>query len=165
MRLCAFLILRWLLSDPLRQTLAQSRGKSAAAPHFLPVLHVLHGYSHPTPTHHSNYFSKAAHHRAKFWYNGRGMDEILTGDTAFLTNKENYSFFSFGGDVIRFATPSRLRRYARVKKWDDGYLEVDADYGSGEVEDYIDIRQILENLYYDADAFLKRIKKVEVLHA
>ena len=141
----------------------QSRGKSAAAPHFLHVLHVLHGYNLPSPN--SNYFSEAVHLRAKFWYNGRGMDEILTGDTAFLTNKENYSFFSFGGDVIRFATPSRLRRYARVKKWDDGYLEVDADYGNGEVEDYIDIRQILENLYYDADAFLKRIKKVEVLHA
>ena len=101
----------------------------------------------------------------KFWYNESEMSGILTGDTAFLTNKENYSFFSFGGDVIRFATPSRLRRYARVKKWEDGYLEVDADYGNGEVEDYIDIRQILENLYYDADAFLKPIKKVEVCHA
>ncbi len=53
MRLCAFLILRWLLSDPLRQPLAQSRGKSAAAPHFLHVLHFLHGYNHPT--HHSNF--------------------------------------------------------------------------------------------------------------
>ena len=83
-------------------------------------------------------------------------------DTAFLTNGKNYSFFSFGGDVIRFATPSCLRRYVRVKRWEDGYLEVDADYGNGEVEDYIDIRQILENLYYDADSFLRPILKVEV---
>ena len=35
-------------------------------------------------------------------------------------------------------------------------------YGHGEVEDYIDIRQILDNLYYDTDSFLKGIKKVEV---
>ena len=27
---------------------------------------------------------------------------------------------------------------------------------------YIDIRQILDNLYYDTDSFLKGIKKVEV---
>ena len=36
------------------------------------------------------------------------------------------------------------------------------DYGHGEVEDYIDVRQILDNLYYDTDSFLKNIKKVEV---
>ena len=85
-------------------------------------------------------------------------------NTAYLTNKGNFSFFSFGGDVVRFATPSRLKRYARVKRWEDGYLEVDADDGDGEIEDYIDIRQILENLYYDADSFLKPIEKVEVGH-
>ena len=38
------------------------------------------------------------------------------------------------------------------------------DYGHGEVEDYIDIRQILDNLYYDTDSFLKNIKKVEVCY-
>ena len=61
--------------------------------------------------------------------------------------------FKVGEDTIRFATSPRLVRYTRVKRWEDGYLEVGADYGHGEVEDYIDIRQILDNLYYDTDSF------------
>ena len=82
--------------------------------------------------------------------------------SAILSSAGRYSIFSAGGDTIRFATSPRLLRYTRVKRWDDGYLEVGADYGHGEVEDYIDIRQILDNLYYDTDSFLKGIKKVEV---
>ena len=82
--------------------------------------------------------------------------------SATLSSAGSYSIFSVGGDMIRFATSPRLLRYTRVKRWDDGYLEVGADYGHGEVEDYIDIRQILDNLYYDTDSFLKGIKKVEV---
>ena len=93
------------------------------------------------------------------------MGGANTNGTAFLANEGRYSLFSFGGDVIRFATSPRLKKYSKVKKWEDGYLEVDADYGNGEVEDYIDIRSILENLYYDADAFLKPITKVEVSNA
>lgn len=79
-----------------------------------------------------------------------------------LSSVGRYSLFSYGGDVIRFATSPRLLRYTRVKKWDDGYLEVGADYGKGEVEDYIDVRAILDNLYYDTDSFLRQISKVEV---
>ncbi len=85
-------------------------------------------------------------------------------DHAVLSSKGNYTSFAYGGDVIRFATSPRLLRYTCVKKWDDGYLEVGADYGKGEVEDYIDIRAILDNLYYDTDAFLSRIKNVEVAY-
>ena len=82
--------------------------------------------------------------------------------SAILSSKGSYSLFVAGGDTIRFATSPRLLRYTRVKRWEDGYLEVGVDYGQGEVEDYIDIRQILDNLYYDTDSFLKGIKKVEV---
>ena len=82
--------------------------------------------------------------------------------SAILSSEGNYSLFMAGGDTIRFATSPRLLRYTRVKRWEDGYLEVGVDYGQGEVEDYIDIRQILDNLYYDTDSFLKGIKKVEV---
>ena len=78
---------------------------------------------------------------------------------AILSSAGRYSLFSAGGDIVRFATSPRLLRYTRVKRWDDGYLEVGADYGHGEVEDYIDIRQILDNLYYDTDSFLRNIKK------
>ena len=83
-------------------------------------------------------------------------------DTAILSSDGRYSLFSARGDTIRFATSPRLVRYTRIKRWDDGYLEVGADYGRGEEEDYIDIRQILDNLYYDTDSFLQGIEKVEV---
>ena len=83
-------------------------------------------------------------------------------DLALLSSNGCFSVFEAGGDTIRFATSPRLVRYTRVKEWDDGYLVVGVDYGHGEVEDYIDIRQILDNLYYDSDSFLKNIKKVEV---
>ena len=93
------------------------------------------------------------------------MDESnLILNTATLSNDGGFSIFKFGGDTIRFATSPRLVRYTRVKHWEDGYLEVGVDYGNGEVEDYIDIRQILDNLYYDTDDFLKGITKVEVCY-
>ena len=83
-------------------------------------------------------------------------------ELAVLSHSGSFSSFSFGGDVIRFATPPCLRRYVRVKKWENGYMEVDADYGHGEEEDYIDLLPILNNLYYDAEDFLRPIRKVEV---
>ena len=81
-----------------------------------------------------------------------------------LFSAGSYSVFSYGDDVIRFATSPRLVKYTRIKQWNDGYLEVGADYGKGEVEDYIDMRAILDNLYYDTDAFLSKIDKVEVAY-
>ena len=81
---------------------------------------------------------------------------------ATLSHRGGFSCFSFGGDVIRFATPECLRRYICVKKWEKGYIEVDADYGHGAEEDYIDLVPILRNLYYDAEGFLGPIRKVEV---
>jgi len=81
-----------------------------------------------------------------------------------LSKCGEFSVFDYGQDRIRFRTPTRLVGYTRVKKWEDGYLEVGADYGKGEEEEYIDLRPILDNLYYDADAFLSPIKKVEIRH-
>lgn len=110
------------------------------------------------------------------WYNTQLMDmsgEMLVGRAskasqmdglARLSSSGSYSMFSYGDDVIRFATSPRLVKYTRIKQWDDGYLEVGADYGKGEVEDYIDMRAILDNLYYDTDAFLSKIDKVEVAY-
>ena len=96
----------------------------------------------------------------------RCVDESNEGDassgSAVLSSAGGFSTFRAGGDTIRFATSPRLVKYTGVLKWEDGYLEVGADYGHGEEEDYIDIRQILDNLYYDSDTFLKNIKKVEV---
>lgn len=84
---------------------------------------------------------------------------------ALLSNKGGFTVFSFGDDRIRFATPKCLVKYIRVDKWEDGYLEVVADYGNGDEEDYIDLRPILDNLYYDTDKFLAPIKRVEVSYA
>ena len=82
--------------------------------------------------------------------------------TAILSSKADYTSFSFGGTTIRFLTPRSLVRYTSVKKWHEGYLEVGADYGHGEEEEYIDIRPILRNLLIDPKQFLDPIKKVEV---
>ena len=67
--------------------------------------------------------------------------------------------------ITPFAAPYSLRRYLRVKKWHAGYLEVEADYGDGAEEDYIDLRPVLRNLMIDPEKFLKPVKKVEVSYA
>lgn len=85
-----------------------------------------------------------------------------TRDSAVLSSNGRYTSFAFGDDVIRFMTSPRLVRYLKVNKWDKGYLEVDALYGDHEEEEYIDLIPILRNLYIDPDAFVERIKKVEV---
>jgi len=88
-------------------------------------------------------------------------------ETAALSNDGPYTLFSFAGRRIKFKAPPCLRRYVRVKKWDDGYIEVDADYGKavGTIEDYIDLRPILKCLMISPDEFIKPIKRVEVRHA
>lgn len=86
-------------------------------------------------------------------------------NVAQLSNRADYTIFSYGGKTIRFAAPYSLRRYTRVKKWRDGYLEVGADYGEGEEEEYIDLRPVLRNLLIEPKRFLKSIKKVELAYA
>lgn len=87
-------------------------------------------------------------------------------NTAILKNDGEYTVFKFNNDVIRFMTSSRLERYTSVVEWDHGYLVVMAKYKNiGEVEEYIDLVPILEKLYYDADEFLKPIKKVKIDYA
>jgi hypothetical protein len=59
-----------------------------------------------------------------------------------------------------------LERYTKVLEWDHGYLVVMAKYQNlDEVEEYIDLLQILKNLYYDVDAFLNPIKEVRIEYA
>ena len=62
-----------------------------------------------------------------------------------------------------FVTSSRLERYTRIVEWDHGYLVVMAKYKNiGEVEEYIDLRSILDKMYYDTDKFLEPIKMVKI---
>jgi hypothetical protein len=85
---------------------------------------------------------------------------------ATLRNGGEFTIFEFNGQVIRFATSSRLEKYIKVLEWDHGYLVVIAKYKNlDEVEEYIDLLPILQNLYYDADVFLNPIKEVRVEYA
>lgn len=82
---------------------------------------------------------------------------------AVLSSNEKYTIFEFNGQRIRFMTSPRLERYTRIVEWDHGYLVVMAKYQNlSEVEEYIDLIPILENLYYDVDEFLKPIKEVRI---
>ena len=87
--------------------------------------------------------------------------------TAGLSSDGPYTLFSFGGRRLKFRAPKCLRRYLRVKKWEDGYLEVDADYGKklGVVEEYIDLRPVLRCLMISPRSFLRPIKNVEIAYA
>lgn len=85
---------------------------------------------------------------------------------AILKSDSQYTIFIFKGQVIRFATSSKLERYTEVKEWDKGYLVVMAKYKNmDEIEEYIDLVPILQNLYYDVDEFLAPIKEVRIDYA
>ena len=93
--------------------------------------------------------------------------EVAKRGTAHLSSDGPYTLFSFGDRRLKFRAPQCLCRYVRVKKWDDGYLEVDADYGRdvGIVEEYIDLRPVLRALMLNPKSFLSPIKRVEVTNA
>lgn len=89
----------------------------------------------------------------------------MTG-IATLSNEKNFTIFQYGNHVIRFAAPYSLERYTEVKKWDKGYLVVMAKYKHNQEpeEEYIDLVPILQNLYFNADAFLAPIKGVKIVN-
>ena len=82
---------------------------------------------------------------------------------AILKSDSQYTIFIFRDQVIRFATSSKLERYTKVKEWDKGYLVVIAKYKNmDEIEEYIDLVPILQNLYYDVDEFLVPIEEIRI---
>ena len=85
-------------------------------------------------------------------------------DYPILSNKGEYTIFTYGNYNIRFKTSHMLERYTKVLEWDNGYLVVMAKYKSNPVdeEEYIDLIPILQNLYIDAEEFLKPITKVKI---
>lgn len=90
----------------------------------------------------------------------------MTSSKAVLSSNGNMTSFSSGSHTIRFRTSQHLRRYTRVKKWDHGYIVVDADYDTlGEVEEYIDLVPVLKNLYFDVEQFLSPIQEVCIEYA
>lgn len=87
-------------------------------------------------------------------------------DTAILSSEGKYTSFKFGGRNIRFMTSPYLEKYVEVKEWDNnrGYVVVTSRYKDGDIEDYIDLFSILENLYIDPEIFLKPIKNVRICY-
>ena len=85
----------------------------------------------------------------------------MTG-TATLSNDKRFTSFAFDDTTIRFRTSDRLERYTRVIEWDKGYIVVMAVYNGVEVEEYIDLIPILENLCLNADEFVGKIKEVVI---
>lgn len=89
-------------------------------------------------------------------------------EIAVLSNRGEYSFFSFRDRRIVFLTGKNLDRYLKVNEWDKGYLVVMCKTKSNPEfpeEDYIDLVPILKNLYIDPDTFLEPIKEVRILDA
>lgn len=86
-----------------------------------------------------------------------------TSGVALLSSHGDMTSFCFGSQNIRFRTSPQLEHYTSIKEWDNGYLVVTAKYkGVGEIEDYIDLIPILQNLYIDYQSFLNPIKTVEI---
>lgn len=84
-------------------------------------------------------------------------------NTAYLSNYDEYTTFTYQDRIITFLTGKRLRRYLKVKEWKNGYLVVECENKDLSVEeDYIDLLPILSNLYIDPDTFLKDIEEVQL---
>jgi hypothetical protein len=82
---------------------------------------------------------------------------------AFLSSNNDMTSFHYENQTIRFRTSEKLIRYTSVKEWDNGYIVVMAKYaGIGEIEEYIDLVPILQNLCIDKETFLNPIKTVKI---
>ena len=70
---------------------------------------------------------------------------------AILKSDSQYTIFIFKDQVIRFATSSKLEmaKYTNLN----------------EMEEYIDLVPILQNLNYDVDEFIAPIKEVRIDYA
>jgi hypothetical protein len=94
------------------------------------------------------------------------LEAVLMRNYAILKNEGKFTVFEYNNQIIRFMTSEKLERYTRVVEWDNGYLVVMAKYiDMDEIEEYIDITYILNNLYYDTENFLKPIKEVRIEYA
>ena len=88
----------------------------------------------------------------------------MSKNQAILSSKGDFTSFTYDNHVIRFRTSPRLERYTKVKEWDNGYLVVMAKYRNleNDIEEYIDLIPILQNLYFDAKKFLHSIEGVNI---
>lgn len=92
---------------------------------------------------------------------------MKNSSTAILSSFDNYTTFSFNGRKLTFRTCNNLEKYTKVLLWDNGYIEVMAKYKNRqkEIEEYIDLRPVLDNLYMNKNKFLSPIKEVKIEYA
>ncbi len=85
-------------------------------------------------------------------------------NSATLSNKGESTIFTYEDCEIRFKTSHMLERYTKVLEWDNGYLVVMAKYKNNTIdeEEYINLIPILQNLYINAEEFLKPITNVKI---
>ena len=88
----------------------------------------------------------------------------MASGTAVLSSFDKYTTFTYAGKKLTFRTCDGLERYTKVLLWDHGYLEVMAKYKqkNEEVEEYIDLEPVLDELYMDKEVFLDPIKNVRI---
>ena len=93
-------------------------------------------------------------------------ENMGTENMAVLNNRDGFTVFQFGKHTIRFRAPYSLERYTEIREWGNGYLVVMAKYAHSPEpgEEYIDLVPILNNLFFDAAAFLTPIKGVRVCY-
>lgn len=88
----------------------------------------------------------------------------MKNNIAYLSKTNDCIIFSFNGRNIRFKGPYSLEKINQIVEWNKGYIVLYAKYSHSEelIEDYIDLKPILSDLYIDAESFLSSIEKVEV---
>lgn len=83
---------------------------------------------------------------------------------AVLSSFDDYTTFSFRGKKLTFRTCNGLERYTKVLLWKNGCIEVTAKYkeNADEIDKYIDLTPILDELYMDREEFLSPINGVKI---
>ena len=85
---------------------------------------------------------------------------------AYIYNEGRYTKIRLKDRVITIIAPYSLEKYVSVKTWDRGYIEVMTKYNHSNelIEEYIDLAQVLEELYMDPKEYLSNIDRLEVLN-
>lgn len=88
----------------------------------------------------------------------------MKDSVAILSSFDKYTTFLFNGKKLTFRTCDNLDRYTKILLWDNGYIEVMAKYKNKEqeIEEYIDLIPVLDNLYMNKKEFLSPIKEVKI---
>lgn len=90
----------------------------------------------------------------------------MDNKVAYLSVEGNKTVFSFGETTLKFRTSEHLKKYIRVKEWDNGYIVVDCEYDTlGETEEYIDLQPMVRHLFLQDSGILSSIERVEIAYA